>query len=642
MSSQKRSTVVFGIIFAAAVIFFIAIILAASVFDDSGSDVKTVDNGMTITEMRVETVWRNDRSCRVKQELDVRFESARHGIYVDIPVNSGERVRDLNVNVRDDNGGSVPYELRHESGNRIVRVKVGDADKYFSAGSLMYCSLDYDYITPLHPDGKDILDINPVGYGWACFIENAEVSVTFPKSGFADSLQVWVSGDRFDDYTVSADGKTVYFSTDRLVPYNGVRVKAKMPSGVLVGRSDTENLWTVAVGVALVAAVILLMVFVGKDKPVTPIVSFYPPYTDGNKGRKRRMLPVQVGTIIDGKCSSSDVTSLIFYWASEGYLAIEEDDIDTYLVKLKDIDPVTEYERELFNKLFDKAKTNKETGEKKVGVKDLTGSFADKIAAARIGASKEYRGTFYKKGYTVLSALFAVAVALFGVLTAVLVTLRIGDGFFNPIGMIVAIPIIIAYALGSVIVRVYLKLGKTQRSVYLVMFFAAIILLSIAVMLAVPTDCMSWTVKIIFAVCIAVASAFSPFLTRRTDSYTERLNDILGFRDFLRDAEKDRLEELIADDPQYFYNILPYANVLGVSKVWQDKFAGLDIQPPAYYRGNNVSLFDIYVISRLSNSIGSSLTYSPPKASGGSFSGGRSGGGGGSFGGFGGGGGGSW
>ena len=47
----------------------------------------------------------------------------------------------------------------------------------------------------------------------------------------------------------------------------------------------------------------------GKDKPLTPIVDFYPPRIDDGKGNKRHMLPVQMGKIIDGTCSATDVTS---------------------------------------------------------------------------------------------------------------------------------------------------------------------------------------------------------------------------------------------------------------------------------------------------------------------------------------------
>lgn len=641
MASQKKLTAVFGVLFATAVLFFIGIFIFASLY---GEEVTTqeIDTAFTINEMRVDIDWNSDRSCKVKQELDVEFAEDRHGIYVDIPVNSGERVRNLKAKATN-KFGSVRYEISHEAGNRIVRVKVGDPYEYINEGDWLKCIVEYDYLTPEHPEDKNALDINAIGTGWTCYIYNATVTVNFPTAVQNDAVSAWVSGDE-RNVSLSNGGKTVVLEISALRPFNGVRVKAIMPNGVLKG-SGFEGIIIVVIGVVLVVAAILLMVFVGKDKPLTPVVSFYPPQTDGKDGRKRRMLPVQIGKIIDGTCSSSDVTSLIFYWASEGYISIEEKDDDTYLTKLKDVDPVTEYERVLFAELFKKAKRNKKTGEVRVSVESLSGTFADKINAVKVGVNSEYRGKFYNAGFTALSIGIMIFTALFAVLGSVLCTLRITSGFYNLLGVITLIPVVLAGILGTILVRNYFKLGDMLRKVFLALYLMAIIVVSIAVMLAVPTDAMVWTEKAIFAVCIGATAALAPFITRRNDKYTEQLNEVIGFRNFLRDAEKPQLEMMLKDDPQYYYNILPYANVLGVSKIWQDKFEGLSIEPPTYYYGgSHVNVFDIIILSRLSDSVSSSLTYTPPKVSSGSFSGGHFGGsgGGGSFGGFGGGGGGSW
>ena len=84
---------------------------------------------------------------------------------------------------------------------------------------------------------------------------------------------------------------------------------------------------------------------------------------------------------------------------------------------------------------------------------------------------------------------------------------------------------------------------------------------------------------------------------------------------------------------------MPYANVLGVSDIWEEKFKDLALEPPTYYRGTGMTVFNYMVIHNLTRSIGTSLTYVPSSNSGSFSSGGHSGGGfsGGSFGGGGGG-----
>ena len=162
----------------------------------------------------------------------------------------------------------------------------------------------------------------------------------------------------------------------------------------------------------------------------------------------------------------------------------------------------------------------------------------------------------------------------------------------------------------------------------------------------IPMCVMGWAVRIPFIIAVGGLSGVAPFLIKRTDWYNEQLNSILGFRNFLRDARKDELETLLKDDPQYYYDILPYANVLGVSKIWSDKFKDMTVEPPEYIRSyRSFTFFDFYIFHRITSTVGRGLSYVPPKVSSGSFSsGGSFGGGGGGFSGgsFGGGGGGRW
>ena len=46
---------------------------------------------------------------------------------------------------------------------------------------------------------------------------------------------------------------------------------------------------------------------------------------------------------------------------------------------------------------------------------------------------------------------------------------------------------------------------------------------------------------------------------------TKMLGRVLGFRNFLLTCEKDRMDVLLKDNPEYFYDILPYTYVLDIS-----------------------------------------------------------------------------
>ena len=68
----------------------------------------------------------------------------------------------------------------------------------------------------------------------------------------------------------------------------------------------------------------------------------------------------------------------------------------------------------------------------------------------------------------------------------------------------------------------------------------------------------------------------------RTKYGNEILGEILGFKEFLEKAEKEKLEELVFQDTDYFYNMLPFAYVLEVSDKWIKKFK--DISPKVQNR----------------------------------------------------------
>jgi uncharacterized membrane protein YgcG len=142
------------------------------------------------------------------------------------------------------------------------------------------------------------------------------------------------------------------------------------------------------------------------------------------------------------------------------------------------------------------------------------------------------------------------------------------------------------------------------------------------------------------------------YISKRNDYGIKMYSKIKGFKRFLETAEKDKLEELVNQDPEYFYNILPYTYVLNVSNKWIKKFESIAMQPPSWY--DNSTSFDMDSFGTFMHSTMSSaqkvMSSSPKsKSYGGSSSGGSSGssgggssGGGSSGGGSGGGGGGSW
>ncbi len=141
---------------------------------------------------------------------------------------------------------------------------------------------------------------------------------------------------------------------------------------------------------------------------------------------------------------------------------------------------------------------------------------------------------------------------------------------------------------------------------------------------------------------------FANYMLKKNEKGVHLYQQVLGFKMFVKAAEKDKIEMMLKEDPDYFEKTLPYAMIFGYAKQWSKKFDGLLLEPPKWYVSPAGMYFHggSFSPSEFGESFDSgihdiqSVFTSVPASSGGgggSFSGGGSSGGG-----FGGGGGGSW
>jgi uncharacterized membrane protein len=136
--------------------------------------------------------------------------------------------------------------------------------------------------------------------------------------------------------------------------------------------------------------------------------------------------------------------------------------------------------------------------------------------------------------------------------------------------------------------------------------------------------------KIVLSVFAFLCVTVGVTILSRTEKFNQVLGDILGFKDFIVYTEQDKIKFMLEDNPELLYDILPYAQVLGVTDEWEKKFEGLLVSPPKWCDGTELTCFDYIVLNHclFSSMRGIALR---PESNGSSV--GRSGGGGG-FGGF--------
>lgn len=140
----------------------------------------------------------------------------------------------------------------------------------------------------------------------------------------------------------------------------------------------------------------------------------------------------------------------------------------------------------------------------------------------------------------------------------------------------------------------------------------------------------TWFTYVACGIAVIILALFMFFGSKRTKAGNQVYGQILGFKEFIKKAELDRLKMLVEENPSYYYDIMPYAYVLGLSDQWIENFETMHMPEPDWYSGRDPfgdAVF--YSMVRSANACATAPETSGGGSSGGGFSGGGSGGGGG-------------
>ena len=400
-------------------------------------------------------------------------------------------------------------------------------------------------------------------------------------------------------------------------------------------RALTATDFAIPLVAVAVAVFIFLFAFVIKpDKKLVTPIEFFPPWG---------MNPAEMGYIIDGKVSGRDVTSLIYFWASHGHLSIEiTDNAKKFILhRIGELDDAHQtYEKNMFTKLFDIGDGNMVTD------KDLVNVFYTTIDTTCSAIRQDYKGVRLlekakRRVWLVFAALLIGFVLMFYAFT-ILWPLNSADIEDT------AIYAIIAFIVSSYLISVFHKnryKNTPSNIARLIISIVSFVIMALFLYSAAAGTAIAIVSTIVTILSLAVAVFSTPFLRRKTDFCLSLLERIIGFKIFLTTAERTRLEMLLNQYPDYYYNILPYAQILGVSKIWTRKFDGLLYRPPTWCHGDSsyMAMRSAGLMS-ITKTLSNSMNTRPSSSGGGGGGSGGGGGfsGGGSSGGGGGGGGGRW
>lgn len=619
------------------------------------------EGGFTLRKVFFDATVHENNVWEVTETLDVEFFEPRHGIYRHIPTvfdYAGNRYKNriTAIDVKDYNYTTEDNEDSEDwMENKII--KIGSPNYTVEGRHTYVITYKLQYFDDRVSD-YDFLNHSVWGADWKTSVDRLEFRIKFDKPLPADLgtlLNVysgpWGSTGNAAGVDVRFDkaSNTIYGGVANLAPNSAITLSAKLPQGYWA--VEHKNMFTLYVMLAILAASIVVFFYkilsVRRRNPIR-VVEFYPP---------EGISSAEVGKIIDDSSDTIDLASLIPWFAHHGYIKITEvpdrmgrvgKHAKLKLDKLAPLLPdAPRYQKTFMDAIF---------GSKKTVMLDDLGDRHTKIELSKKQLDQVYSGDRKLTditggfGFWFLTLLAAAAVLWCSHSTDAFDTGLPLVGLMSGIGA--------AFIVG--IIRLMSAPKRSIRSKTSVIVEAVICAGIIAGGIAIATMFFKQ-----YRVCyplyymyagFAVLGIISYFVDRTsvdTKYRTDMMGRLLGLRDFIKTAEQSRLKMLVDENPQYFYDILPYAIVFDLSDKWAEQFAALNIQNPTWYHTSDSTLLMSSglmahtITHNMSQSIRSAVTQASidhSSSSSGGSGGGFSFSGGSSFsgGGGGGGGGGSW
>lgn len=614
------------------------------------------DYGYIISNYHVNVEVKTDNSFLVTENITAQFDTLENagpsrGIGRYIPLHAVV-TRSVNGKWKDyeyaievnfleakiTESGLPASETYKEDGNAVILLR----DNSLVNGQTRNYVIRYEYkIGYDRLNSYDEFYFNLHATNWTTRVDNFTFAIAMPKP-FDSELFFYAgkygttspTGDKVPnseivDYTIE-NNKIMGSTKNALQPFEGLTLRFELEEGYFNDVTKFNHSYDILLIVfSVVALLVGIYIYVTKhnEKSVVSTVEFYPP---------NDIDPVHLAYTLNGSITAKQMTSLIIYFASRGYLKIIEKDDEISLKKVKNLPKrAPNYQKIVFDALFNKdepfdfknisenvskyLQTKLPNSHKKIDEPEaeeensntqlneaVTLKSLEKTAGTKIISAATVAKTECGKRLEGSSVQRSFWLVLLGVLPLVLFTVlyvvRLGI-YMKAIFLLFA-----GAALFALFAALYVGIGgliyvspfaKKMGAIISVAVSAVLVAISVIVFKEAEID--KYYLKIITVAPIIINTVIAVLFLAFNDEYRELFGKGLGFRKNILLTEKKRMEMLLKENPHYFYDILPFAYVLDITNEYIKNFEGLAMEPPNWYVGQNYSMFNIIMFHNVMN-----------------------------------------
>ena len=566
-----------------------------------------------------------DNSGRINavEEIDYNFgNTEHHGIYRDIPLNNTD-IKNIRVLQNGMQASYTTSRLRDGS-NEYERIKIGNANSYVTGLVNYKISYTIDGYIVRNSGDKNKIIVDLIGTGWRVPIRNVVAKVNLP-SNIANSAKIKVYRGAFgstDELEFKKQGRVVVIKTANLAPHEGITISLTFDKTLIKADKNPdeilhEKFWDNPIYYIFILPIIALFIYFGKKFNIFGDNSSIPVKYRAPKD----LTLLEAGLLKDNFVDFEELKPAILELANLGFIKMNNKYGELYLERTsKSSNSLQKDQKLLLDEIF---------GEKnEISANDIkiTDSFFNNIKDIVHSAmiSKGFFNSSIRRArdsfvfLAILITLVSIGVFLYYILKE-----SGGMEFIYPFLFMTAF----------VGVGTYMLINSLRSRDFMGMIFS-IIWIGISI-LFMYNVIYSKELLIAIAIIIAIAAIGIYFIYKNMNTLSFKgiiaKRNLLGLKEFIAKAEKDKIAFFLKEDKEYLNKLLPYAMLFGLNKHWLKLYKELDTPLPSWYEGD-FSTFDVvdFDLNHYEPSISSSPSIdSSDFGSFGDFGGGGIGGGGG-------------
>lgn len=606
-----------------------------------------IDNGYHIEDWLYEAQVHEDNTWTVTETMTVEYHEQRHGIYRHIPrlfvrhhnAMGEDKKYTYRCEIMNPEVDIYEYHLDDaENSQQSLIIRIGSEDKLVSGRHTYIIHYTLAYPDDRYTSADELIH---TVLGTECnttigrFRFDIKFDKTFPTELTLQTLSgEWGSEGNMLNITPTLTENSISGETSDIAPFCGITLQATLPEGFWKGAKSVSPVLAYLFAALFIMLMVICLMYelLHRRKKPLMVIEYNAPDD---------ICSAEVGVIIDDVADVSDLNSLIVWWASKGYLKMretftDEGKVDMRLTVLKPLPKdAPKYQHLFWNVFFGKgnAVNLSELGDKHEEIGKVQTALAKYFTGKRQVTSTNWKMTF------IAICMYICAFLIFAYSSSVM------HWYYKDIGP-GAGGAMIGLAFGAMCVRMLLSKWDMIKSRYrITLQYAVILFFAIASLVVFNIKCYNapdYQLPQSFLNIVIgggwLVALLSSRLAKDTAYRMEKMSLLLGFREFIKKAELPMLKAQVDENPEYFYDVLPYAMVFGLTNKWQKQFKDLDVPAPSWYEctGGNHRFPSYMLADRISHSVDHAIrqtvlnsSHDPNSSSSfGGFTGGGGGGGG--------------